>query len=245
MSKTIAAQSCSFGKRIDFHTHILPGMDDGSASVEMSMEMLGASVQQGVRAVVLTPHFYATSDDPRHFLEKRNARMALLKSRYPQKVPLLLAGAEIHYFDGLVSMQQLPLMRIENTRGLMIEMPMNKWSQRMIYDIMELNRQRDYQVILAHIERYLPFDNRQALRQLASDGVMMQVSSGAFSGLFRSANMLKLLDEGLLHILGSDCHNMTSRPPNLSDAYTLIERKRGTGAVKQIMENGLRLFSMK
>lgn len=245
MKEAVSGQSSTFGKRIDFHTHILPDMDDGSRSVEMSLQMLEASVQQGVGVIVLTPHFYPTSDDPQHFLAKRDARMALLKSHYPQKKPLLLAGAEIQYFEGLSSMQQLPLMRMEHSRGLLIEMPMGKWTQRMLQDLLELNRQGDCQVILAHIERYLPFDNLRAIRQLAAGGVMMQLSSDAFSGWLHAGRALRLFDEGLWHILGSDCHNMTSRPPNLSDAYDCIERKRGAAAVRQIMDNSLRLFAVK
>ena len=239
-----SGQSVSYRKRIDFHTHILPGMDDGSRSVEMSLQMLAASAEQGVGVIALTPHFYPTSDDPQHFLEKRNARMAHLKEHVPSGAPRLLAGAEVQYFEGLSAMQQLPLMRIEKSSALLIEMPMGKWTQRMLQELMELNRQGEYRVVLAHIERYLPFDNLRSIRQLAGVGVMMQMTSDVFSGWLRAGRALRLFDEGLLHILGSDCHNMTSRPPNLSAAYEYIEQKRGAAAVRQIIDNGMQLFAM-
>lgn len=56
---------------IDFHSHILPGVDDGSKNVEMSLEMLRASAAQGVTDICLTPHFYAERNTPEKFLEKR------------------------------------------------------------------------------------------------------------------------------------------------------------------------------
>lgn len=240
-----SAKSISYGKRIDFHTHILPDMDDGSTSVEMSMQMIRKSLSQGVFCTVLTPHFYATRDYPKHFLEKRNSRMELLKEKRNHGIPLLIAGAEVQYFEGITAMRELPQMRIEKSPGLLIEMPMGKWSNRMVSDLAELNSRGEYQVILAHIHRYLQYQNLETIRQLASLGIWMQVNADIFTGYLSSRRAFQLLDEGLIHILGSDSHNMTSRPPNLGDAYEIIERKRGSGAVKQIMRNGIRLLSAK
>lgn len=238
-----SGQSISFGKRIDFHTHILPEMDDGSTSVEMSLQMIQTLRRQGVFCIVLTPHFYPLSDNPKHFLAKRKARMELLKSNYQHKMPLLLTGAEVQYFEGITTMRDLPQMRIEGSRALMIEMPMCRWSGRMISDIKELNSSREYQVILAHAERYLPFGNLSAVRELTDCGVKIQISAGAFTGIFKSRKVFKMFDDGLVHILGSDCHNMKSRPPNLSNAYDFIEEKRGKGAIQKIMNQGIRLLS--
>ena len=243
MKLEAAGRGSTFGKRIDFHTHILPVMDDGSSSVEMSMQMIQTSLAQGVSCIVLTPHFYAGRDYPKHFLQKRAARMDLLKQHHTNRIPLIISGAEVQYFEGITSMKELRQMRIEKTRGLLVEMPMGKWSGRMISDIVELNNRSEYQVILAHVERYLSFRNLPEIRQLASAGVFMQVSADAFTGLGSSGKMLKLLDEGLVHLLGSDCHNMTTRPPNLADAYTILEKKRGEAVVAQIVNNGIRLLT--
>ena len=158
------------------------------------------------------------------------------------RIPILLAGAEVQYFEGITAMQDLSEMRVEQSPALMIEMPMCRWSSRMIMDIIELNHRDGYQVILAHIHRYLQFQNLPALRQLASAGVMMQVNGGLFSGFLKSRKALQMLDDGLIHILGSDCHNTTDRPPNLAAAYEYIERKRGIDAVQKLMNNGFRLL---
>lgn len=243
MKGELSEQSTSFGKRIDFHTHILPQMDDGSSSVDMSIQMLQSSCAQSVVGIVLTPHFYPTRDNPTHFLNKRKTRVELLCSEYQQKKPRLFVGAEVGYFEGLLTMSDLPQMRIDNSAALLIEMPMCPWSSRMIGDISELNRKKEYRVILAHAERYLPFGNLPAIRQLAARGVRMQISADAFTGIIRSRKALNLLDEGLVHVLGSDCHNITSRPPNINIAYEYIERKRGVAVVKRIINNGIQLLS--
>lgn len=243
MKQESSLNSISHGKRIDFHTHILPNMDDGSSSVEMSMQMIQASLMQGVICVVLTPHFYASRDYPKHFFEKRKASLDILKSNSTYGTPLLIAGAEVQYFEGITAMRDLPQMRIEKSPGLMIEMPMSKWSNRMISDITELNGRGEYQVVLAHIDRYLHLQNLAAIRQLAACGVMMQVNADFFTGALTYRKALQILDEGLIHILGSDCHNMTTRPPNIADAYDFIERKRGGEAVNKIMNYGFRLLT--
>ncbi len=242
MKIEVAAQYQSIGKRIDFHTHIIPDMDDGSRSIEMSIQMIETSVKDGVCCIALTPHFYPSRDNPEHFFKKRDERIRLLKSKYCKDTPTLLTGAEVQYFEGITAMADLPKMRIESTNALLVEMPMCTWSSRMVGDIEELSSRREYRIVLAHVERYLGFGNISAVRHLASRGVMMQISSGAFSNYFERRQMLRLYDEGLLHILGSDCHNTTTRPPNLALAYDVIEKKRGEDAVREIVRNGFELF---
>ena len=58
------------GAIIDFHSHILPGVDDGSQSVQESLAMLKMEAEQGIQHVIATPHFYPKHDSPEHFLER-------------------------------------------------------------------------------------------------------------------------------------------------------------------------------
>lgn len=230
------------GNFLDFHTHILPRMDDGSSSLEMSVGMLRHSYAQGVCCVVLTPHFYASSDYPGHFLAKRERRMCELRTQYKNKLPLLIPGAEIQYFDGITGMQELPQMRIGDSDGLLIEMPFSKWTNRMIDDLLELNHRADCRVILAHIDRYLGEQKLSVVEKLAEEGILMQANASFFTGRFTCGKAFRMLDRGLIHLLGSDCHNMTGRPPNLGDACRVIEQKRGADAVRNIMQRGMRLL---
>ena len=63
----------------DFHSHVLPCLDDGSVSVEQSIEMLRAEAEQGITHVIATPHFYAGRTTPERFLEKRERSEAMLR----------------------------------------------------------------------------------------------------------------------------------------------------------------------
>ena len=69
-------------KVIDFHSHILPNIDDGSKDINMSVEMLKRSKQQGIDVIVATPHFYADSNTIEHFLNKRARALEQLENHY-------------------------------------------------------------------------------------------------------------------------------------------------------------------
>ena len=80
---------------IDFHTHILPEIDDGCRTVEESISLLQESARQEVRLIVLTPHFYADRDTPSHFFERRDTALGALQKNWREKTPILVLGAEV------------------------------------------------------------------------------------------------------------------------------------------------------
>ena len=84
---------------IDFHSHILPGMDDGSKSVEMSVEMLNREAEQGIRKVIATPHFYPWSEHPEQFLARRDTAAAKLRKAMEMRnhLPEVIMGAEVNF----------------------------------------------------------------------------------------------------------------------------------------------------
>ena len=227
---------------VDFHTHILPNMDDGSSSVEDSIQMMYTSLRQGVCCIVATPHFYAGRDYPEHFLRKREQKLQELKRAMPVSVPLVIPGAEVQYFDGITGMDALSDMRIVGSPCILIEMPFSVWSERMIQDLLELQDRPGYLVVLAHIERYLRWQKESVWNRLAEAGVQMQVNAGCFCDRLTAGKAFHLLDQGLVHVLGSDCHNRTSRIPNLGQACEVIAKKRGEETVRKLMNNSIRML---
>lgn len=230
---------------IDFHSHIIPKMDDGSPSVEVSLDMIQALRSQGVRRIVLTPHFYPSVDCPEHFLEKRSKQYDALASRLGESDVQLVCGAEVRYFDGITAMAKLHEMRMGSSEGLLIEMPFCKWTYRMVNDILEINSRKGYQVIIAHIERYFPYIKDTTLYHLVNNGILIQGNSSFFTGRFTSGKAIRMLRKGLIHLIGSDCHNMSSRPPEIRNALSVIEKKCGYEAVNSIMERGASLLDFK
>jgi len=233
--------------RIDFHTHILPEMDDGSRSMEESILMLRKSVAQGIHGICLTPHFYADRDHPEHFLKKRYTRFCQLTEKVQElQIPVtLFPGAEVAYFEGITAMTELMHMRIGDSRVLLVEMPMIGWSERMVDDILELNLRKEYRVVLAHIDRYVRLQKTEVLYHLVQNGVLMQCNTSYFRGFTTAGKAIQMLENGLIHLLGSDCHNMTARAPDLWEVCERLIKKGHGEAVSEIMRNGMHLLAEK
>lgn len=216
----------------DFHTHILPEMDDGSASVEQSVQMLDASAAQGVTTLALTPHFYADSDSPEDFLRRRADSMAQLNRVRKADHPRLLAGAEVCYFPGIHNAEEIRSLRLEGTEFLLLEMPFAPWSVRVIEEVIRLNHREGVQVVLAHIDRYLRMQKMETIYQLLDAGVLLQANADSFLTWRERRRMLRLMEQGCIAFLGSDCHNMDSRPSRIGEALKVIEKKLGPDAIQ-------------
>jgi len=205
----------------DIHCHVLPQMDDGSQSVEESLSMLEALAAQGVDRVAATPHFYANENSPEEFLDRRSASMAKLTERLRPGLPTLKLGAEVYYYTGISQCSGLEALKIEDTGLLLLEMPYCPWSQRMLQEVWELHASRAT-VLLAHIERYLRWQDGEIWDTLADWGVLNQCNASFFLRWQTKRKALRMLREGKIHLLGSDSHNMDARPPQLGAAWAAL-----------------------
>lgn len=199
---------------IDFHTHILPDIDDGSRSVSESVEMLREEMRQGVDTVFLTPHYYAEENTPVSFLKKRYSAWRKLEPHFWRKLPDIRLGAEVQYFEGICAVEDIQHLKIVGTDYLLLEMPFQHWSDRMVGDVLELNDRRGMQIVLAHIERYMAKQKPETWEMLRKSGVLMQSNVSFFANWKTRRNAMSMLKEGEIHFLGSDCHNMQTRCPN-------------------------------
>lgn len=223
--------------RTDFHSHILPCVDDGSASVEESLAMLRALRQQGIRRVVATPHFYPQSDNPAAFLKRRNAAMAQLREAMAAEkgLPSIELGAEVYFFHGISDCAQLPQLTIGGKRCILIEMPPSPWSEAMYRELEGIYKKQNLIPILAHIDRYVrPFRTYGILKRLKTMPVLVQANAEFFLSGKTASFAGRLLRDGYIHLLGSDCHNMTDRPPNIGPAGEAIRQNCGLGALRKI-----------
>ncbi len=223
---------------IDFHSHILPQIDDGSSGVKESLEMLEELSLQGVDTVVSTSHFYATQRSPQEFLARRERAFEQLKARLPENAPRILLGAEVLYFPGMSRMDELSTLCIEGTNILLLEMPFRPWSEHMIREVHDLARSGRYTLMMAHIERYYDDQPVSVWDDLLGEGVLMQSNADFFLPFFAGRKALRLLREDRIHLLGTDCHNMTSRPPQMDEALRVIRRRLGEEKLAQIDELG-------
>ena len=227
---------------IDIHSHILPGMDDGSSSLEESLSMARESARQGVRLLAATPHFYATQEDPNSFLWRREKSLALLESAWQDSFPTLLVGAEVRYFDGISRVEKIAHLTLDHTRILLLEMPFTSWSRRMVEEVLELQRSRGLQVLLAHVERYLKDQDGQVWETFRQNGVWMQCNANFFLRWQTKRKAQALFKKGEIQMLGSDTHNMDTRPPNLALARDALVKSLGQAAWRDFERNSYTLL---
>lgn len=222
---------------VDFHTHVLPRLDDGSKSVEESLALLRMEAEQGIRQVVATPHFYAQVDAPKPFLERRAAAVSRLREAmedFPE-LPRLSVGAEVHYFTGIGDVDILPELAIDNGRYVLIEMPMADWTDRMYLELENIHDHLGLTPIIAHVDRYIgPMQTYGIPERLMELPVVIQANAGFFQRLSTKRMALRMLQKGQIHLLGSDCHNLKDRPVNIKQTVDLIEKKLGQEAIAKI-----------
>ena len=210
---------------VDLHTHILPGMDDGSKSIRESISMLQEQVRQGVTQIVLTPHFYAYENSPEEFLRRRAASYERLRCSLPARMPELHLGAEVQYFEGICQMENIHTLCVDGNSVLLLEMPFRPWTSRTVMDVVELSRRADLQIILAHVERYSHWAPKEVWPLLRRSGVLMQSNADYFLDWKTRRKAVQMYRNGEIHFIASDCHNMTTRPPNLGKAMAYIQSR--------------------
>jgi protein-tyrosine phosphatase len=216
---------------LDLHCHILPGLDDGAADVSVSIEMAKAFVADGVQVVACTPHIlpglYHNSGP-----QIRQATSALQEVLDREGIPLkLVTGADNHITSRFVAeLRSGHLLSLADTRYVLVEPPHHVAPPR-LEDLFFSLLIEGFVPILTHPERLTWLESHyQTVQRLAQAGVWMQLTSGSLLGAFgRRARYWgeRMLDEGLVHILATDAHNVTQRPPNLSQGHAAALKRVG------------------
>lgn len=220
---------------IDMHCHILPGVDDGARDVETSLAMLEASRAQGVQYMVATPHFYATRDRVDTFLDRRREAWETLKPRMGADYPGIVLGAEVAFFRGISRAERLEALKIEGTDCLLLEMPFRPWSEDDVDEVSEILEKHGYTIILAHVERYLAMrGNADYIGNLLELPVLAQINAESLLDWRQRGKLIKMVRNGQVHLLGSDCHGIHHRPPNLGEGREILRKKTGTEYLDRI-----------
>ncbi len=215
---------------IDFHTHILPEMDDGATSLNEAIAMLKAARQSGAETVVLTPHYHAAAPLV-DFLKRRNKKIELLKKAMLKDggdFPRILCGAEVLLNDSLSGKNHLSELCIEGTNLLLLELPHSAWNKWHFQEVYQLLAERDVSPVMAHIERYMkkPSD-MDKIEDLISIGAHFQINAQSFLTFGGRRVIRSLAAEGLISAIGSDCHRIKHRTPDISRAMNAFSKKFG------------------
>ncbi len=216
---------------IDIHTHILPELDDGSRNTKESKEMLEMLAEQGVDTVVATPHFYIDTITIEEFVNSRDESLKKLTDCVGiGERPQIAVGAEVQFFAELYSVENLESLCISGTRYMLVEMPFSKWSGSVYKNLSKIYSAGGIIPIVAHVERYLEFqeeDDAEVLRRLKESNALIQINSSFLIWKNTRRKALNLVKKGLVNFMGSDCHNVDSRPPEVRPGYDVIYKKLG------------------
>lgn len=221
---------------IDVHTHILPGMDDGSKSVTESIEMLKELKRQGVEEVVLSSHYYAEKETPDSFFARREKAYSELKAAIENEedMPKLRLAAEICYYVGVSILENKRKFCIEGTSLFLLELPLwRKIDRGIIDEVIRLSMNQEVIVLLAHVDRYIDHNPISVFEELAKAGVLIQFNTD-FIEKHNKRIIKKMNKKGWPHFIGSDCHNTEERAPKYQIGYRNLVDFVGEEAIERI-----------
>ena len=205
----------------EHHCHILPGVDDGSKNVEMSLQMIKMMRQQGVSSIIATPHFYAHREESiERYLEKRTRAYESLVQADPANADIKL-GAEVAIERGISRIEGIEKLCLAGTDYILLELPYNSFSHWYIEEITDLCYEHDLYPIIAHVHRYLDYYSDKDYEQVLSLDAIFQINNEAFENHREKKFVKKLIKEGYPYLFGSDAHNLTDRKPN----WDLLQKK--------------------
>lgn len=216
---------------IDLHCHMLPGIDDGSKSLEMSLAMARMATDDGITITACTPHIY-----PGLYMNDtagiQAARDALQRALDEAGIPLQLTiGADVHLVPGLIEgLRGGTVPSLHGTRYLLLEPAHHVAPPHFQESVFQLVAE-GYVPVITHPERLTWVeDHYPVFADLVRQGAWMQVTAGSLTGVFGSRPKYwaeRFVGEGLTHILATDAHSNGRRSPVMSKARELAERMLG------------------
>lgn len=226
---------------IDIHSHILPGVDDGSQSMEQSLDMLRMAADNGIRRMILTPHNKA---------ERRNVSVKGIQSRLEalqeaaakQQIPITLyPGNEVFYRDGVAEMlEENSLCTLAGSKYVLVEFqPLEDFGyiRAAVYELTGCG----YTPILAHVERYQCMAaNLDNVAYAIDRGALMQINASSVTGGmgFKGKQIVKkMLKQHLIHFVATDAHDCERRSPQLAECAQYLSKKFGDGYAAKLLHD--------
>ncbi|GAA0768019.1 exopolysaccharide biosynthesis protein [Clostridium subterminale] len=214
---------------IDFHSHILHGVDDGSKDEDMTINMLKLAESSGTTGIIATPHFFrGRFQVPYEEIEKEVAKLKTLAKENGINIEIY-CGQEVYYTSRILeSFQSGDISTIENSRYMLIEFPLREFSvDEVINDIYELQL-KGIVPIIAHPERYKTFiEAPELINKFIEEGFLFQLNTGSIAGDFgRSVKKTAELfvKHKIYSVIGSDAHRADVRTTDMTLGVRAIEK---------------------
>jgi len=224
---------------IDIHTHILPGIDDGSKDINESLDILRALVNQGVTEVIATPHIITgVYNNTKKIIDEKieQLKTEIIANKLPIKV---YKGAELYYEPNIIEKTKQEELNLAGSNYILIESDLQRFPDNFEKTLYQF-QVAGYIPILAHAERFTPFLNDfNRLINIANRGILIQLNSGSFFGNY-GENVQKLayriLQTGCVHFIASDVHHLNTRPVLMKQIYQYLSEHYTEDLAKLLLE---------
>lgn len=216
---------------IDIHCHILPGVDDGAATIEDTIEMAKVAVNEGITTIIATPHHKNNqfNNFKTSILTKVNNLNSVLKR---ESIPLtVLPGQEVRIYGEVIEdYYKEEILTLNHTKYLFIEFPSSsvpRYAERLLYEL----QTKGLIPIIVHPERNKELQEKpDLLYQIVKNGALTQVTASSLVGYF-GKNVKKfseqLIEHNLTHFIASDAHNTHNRSFKIVEAFETIDENFG------------------
>lgn len=231
---------------LDIHSHILPGVDDGSKDMDTTMQMIGQAYDEGVRYMVATPHFYPGHKNADSVQIKQVFEAVIKESAMCYPDMTLMLGNEIYYKDEVIKiLSQGDIYTLNASRYVLVEFNVAMEFEKIAQAVRKLTM-KGYYPILAHVERYAAlYKKEELIDELIRMGAYIQVNAETLMGnMFDGYKKycMKLFANGKVHFLGSDCHNTDSRRAIMEQAVRKLKKKIDPDILKKVLEDNPKQF---
>lgn len=216
---------------VDIHSHIIPGIDDGSINMGMTLKMLSMAAENGTRKIVATPHYCKRFAETPYNEVKQNV-IKLNDIVRSENINIeIYHGQEVYYTEDILSDYKSGLIgTINDSSYMLVELPMSGYSKNVFNVFYEL-QVLGVKIILAHPERYqFVISNPQEINSFLREGFYLQMNSGSLVGGFGKQvkkTCETLLESGVYSFIGSDSHNINERSTDLSEMKRIITKEFG------------------
>ena len=206
---------------VDLHSHLIWGIDDGSKSKEMTVNMLKQAVKGGTKKIVLTPHYLpGYYEVPINEVKERVKELSLLAKEYELDIEIY-CGQEVYFFEDILEYYENKLIgTINESRYMLIEFNMRNFSIKEVTDALYELQLEGIVPVIAHPERYYMFiKNPSLINEFIEEGFLFQLNIGSITGDFgkevkKTAEIF--LKNKIYSFFGSDAHRDEKRNPNMS-----------------------------
>ncbi len=229
----------------DIHAHILPSVDDGAADINEALQILQLMQQQGITHVIATPHFYPIEDTFEAYNERTQQAFRTLQYRLKKlpKLPKVSLGCELLYYEGIAEVSSLNDFCLNGSPFLLLELTDQCITPQLFNDLVSLRENSSITPIIAHIERY--FRARQYkkfLSFLEENNIPVQINASSLQERYFNRVIKRILNSNLFCVLATDAHSVDERPPMISQALAIIEKRFGTEIKNKLVDNSKQLF---